>query len=167
MIGLLQVAVCPRPGVDAGTPAWLYHRCDRARGAFSIYMTLAGILTLTLLATAAASLAGRAARARWFLPLWLIMLGGLIATYTRGAWLGFAAGVLALLPASRAGRVASSWAVSPRSSLGLAGGTRAAPSVRQHGRSRGGDGEGAPLHVGERLAMWRASGRGSASGRAG
>ena len=103
-IGLLQVAVCPGPGVDAGTPAWLYHRCHRARGPFSIYMTLAGILTLTLLATLPRLLPG-APRRRWLLPLWLIMLGGLVATYTRGAWLGFAAGVLALLPASRRGRV--------------------------------------------------------------
>jgi O-antigen ligase len=103
-IGLLQVAVCPGPGADAGTPAWLYHRCHRARGPFSIYMTLAGILTLTLLATLPRLLPG-APRRPWFLPLWLIMLGGLIASYTRGAWLGFAAGVLALLPASRRGRL--------------------------------------------------------------
>ena len=103
-IGLLQVAVCPGPGVDAGTPAWLYHRCHRARGPFSIYMTLAGILTLMLLATLPRLLPG-APRRPWFIPLWLIMLGGLVATYTRGAWLGFAAGVLALLPASRRGRV--------------------------------------------------------------
>ena len=103
-IGLLQVAVCPGPGVDAGTPAWLYHRCHRARGPFSIYMTLAGILTLMLLATLPRLLPG-APRRRWFIPLWLLLLGGLIATYTRGAWLGFAAGVLALLPASRRGRV--------------------------------------------------------------
>jgi O-antigen ligase len=103
-IGLLQVAVCPGPGPDAGTPAWLYHRCHRARGPFSIYMTLAGILTLTLLATLPRLLPG-APRRPWFLPLWLIMLGGLIASYTRGAWLGFAAGVLALLPASRRGRL--------------------------------------------------------------
>ena len=51
VIGLLQVAVCPGPAPDTGTPAWLYHRCHRARGPFSIYMTLAGILTLMLLAT--------------------------------------------------------------------------------------------------------------------
>jgi len=103
-IGLLQVAVCPGPEVDTGSPAWLYHRCFRARGPFSIYMTLAGILTLTLLATLPRLLPGPARRS-WFLPLWLVMLGGLVATYTRGAWLGFAAGVLALLPVTRRGRV--------------------------------------------------------------
>jgi O-antigen ligase len=67
-------------------------------------MTLAGVLTLMLLATLPRLLPG-APRRRWFIPLWLLLLGGLIATYTRGAWLGFAAGVLALLPASRRGRV--------------------------------------------------------------
>ena len=30
-----------------------------------------------------------------------VSLAGLLATYTRGAWMGFAAGVLALLPVSR------------------------------------------------------------------
>jgi putative inorganic carbon (hco3(-)) transporter len=104
-IGLLQVAVCPTSARDTGSPAWLYHRCYRARGPFSIYMTLAGILMLTALATLPRLLPG-GRRRLWFIPLWLVMLCGLIATYTRGAWLGFAAGVLALLPASRRGRVA-------------------------------------------------------------
>jgi O-antigen ligase len=103
-IGLLQVSVCPTSSRDTGTPAWLYHRCYRARGPFSIYMTLAGILMLTALATLPRLLPG-ARRRLWFIPLWVVALGGLIATYTRGAWLGFAAGVLALLPASRRGRV--------------------------------------------------------------
>jgi len=49
-IGLLQVSVCPSSEVDTGTPRWLYHRCWRARGPFSIYMTLAGVLSLVLLA---------------------------------------------------------------------------------------------------------------------
>jgi O-antigen ligase len=103
-IGLLQVAVCPSTARDTGSPAWLYHRCYRARGPFSIYMTLAGILTLALLATLPRLLPG-ARRRLWLIPLWLVMLGGLIATYTRGAWLGFAAGVLALTAAIRRGRI--------------------------------------------------------------
>ena len=104
-IGLLQFGLCPSSNVDTGTPAWLYHRCYRARGPFSIYMTLAGVLMLTLLATLPRLLPGARPRA-WFVPLWLVMLAALIATYTRGAWLGFAAGVLALLPVTRRGRVA-------------------------------------------------------------
>ena len=102
-VGILQTVACPGSAPDYGSPAWLYHRCYRGRGFFSIYMTLAGVLNLVLLANLPRILPG-AAFARW-LPLpWLVSLGGLLATYTRGAWLGFAAGVLTLLPATRKGR---------------------------------------------------------------
>jgi O-antigen ligase len=102
-VGVLQTVACPGPAPDYGSPTWLYHRCYRARGFFSIYMTLAGVLNLVLLANLPRLLPG-AAIARW-LPLpWLVSLGGLLATYTRGAWMGFAAGVLTLLPATRRGR---------------------------------------------------------------
>ena len=99
-VGLLQVSLCPSPTAPELSPRWLYHRCDRARAFFSIYMTLAGILTMVLLATLPRVLPGRAFRA-WALPPWLISLAALIATFTRGAWAGFAAGALALLPAAR------------------------------------------------------------------
>src|SRR5205823_11251434 len=88
VIGLLQFSLCPGSDVDTGTPRWLYHRCYRARGPFSIYMTLAGVLSLVLLAGLPRLLPG-APRRRWFAPLWAVMFAGLIATYTRGAWLGF------------------------------------------------------------------------------
>src|SRR5262249_56017899 len=42
---------------------------------------------------------------RLSMPLWLVTLGGLVATYTRGAWLGLVAGAAALLPMSRRGRL--------------------------------------------------------------
>ena len=81
----------------------VFHRCDRARGFFSIYMTLAGVLLLLLLAIAPRLSAGPR---RWrAVAPWLVMVLGLGATYTRGAWLGFAAGMLALLPLPRRGRV--------------------------------------------------------------
>jgi O-antigen ligase len=99
-VGLLQVSLCPGPTVPEPAPRWLYHRCDRAHGFFSIYMTLAGVLSLTLLATLPRALPGRAFRAG-ALPPWLLSLAALIATFTRGAWAGFAAGVLALLPEVR------------------------------------------------------------------
>ena len=51
LVGLLQVGLCPAPGTPPIRPRWLYHRCDRAHGFFSIYMTLAGVLSLVLLAT--------------------------------------------------------------------------------------------------------------------
>jgi O-antigen ligase len=146
-IGLLQVAVCPGSAVDNGWPAWLYHRCYRARGPFSIYMTLAGILTLVLLAALPRLLPG-APRRRWLAPLWLVMLGGLIATYTRGAWLGFAAGVLSLLPASRRGRVLLVAGLVLLALALLAG----PPGLRHRFLSMGDPEE---ITVKERFYMWR------------
>jgi O-antigen ligase len=102
-VGLLQTLACPGTAPDYGPPGWLYHRCYRARGFFSIYMTLAGVLNLVLLANVPRLLPG-GARARWLILPWLASLAGLLATYTRGAWMGFATGVLALFPASRRGR---------------------------------------------------------------
>ena len=63
-------------------------------------MTLAGLLTLVLLSSFPSLIRGKAIRG-WLAPLWLVMVGGLLATYTRGAWVGFASGMLALLPTSR------------------------------------------------------------------
>jgi O-antigen ligase len=94
-VGLLQVSLCPGPEADYGLPRWLYHRCARARGFFSSYMTLAGVVSLTLLATLPRLLLGTSLR-QWFALEWFASLAGLAATYTRGAWIGFAAGVLAL-----------------------------------------------------------------------
>jgi O-antigen ligase len=103
VVGLVQVGLCPGSGSTGGGPAWIYHRCDRARGLFSIYMTLGGVLMLMLLATLPRLLPG-AERARWFPSAWLVMLAGLVATYVRGAWLGFAAGALAVAALARRGR---------------------------------------------------------------
>ena len=50
-IGLIQVGLCPGSAPTGWSPAWIYHRCDRARGFFSIYMTLGGVLLLVLVAT--------------------------------------------------------------------------------------------------------------------
>jgi O-antigen ligase len=102
LVGLAQVGICPGQEEAGLRPAWLFHRCYRARGFFSIYMTLAGVLNLILLASVS----------RWFFRVgtrvwvpvaWLIMLGGLVATSVRGAWIGFAAGLGVLLPTSRRG----------------------------------------------------------------
>ena len=100
MAGLLQVSFCPGYEADYGSPAWLYHRCARARGFFSSYMTLAGVLSLTLLVSLPRLLLGTSFRP-WFALEWFASLAGLAATYTRGAWIGFASGVLALWPAIR------------------------------------------------------------------
>jgi O-antigen ligase len=103
LMGLLQVGLCPQPEPSGGLARWFFHRCDRARAAFSIYMTLAGVLNLVLLATLPRLLPGPSFRG-WSVPAWVITLGGLGATLTRGAWVGFASGVLAFLPVVRRGR---------------------------------------------------------------
>ncbi len=103
LMGVLQVGLCPQPEPTDGVARWFFHRCDRARAAFSIYMTLAGVLNVVLLATVPRLLPGGSFRP-WAVPAWLITLAGLAATLTRGAWIGFASGVLAFLPTTRRGR---------------------------------------------------------------
>jgi len=102
LAGLVQVAVCQVPEPAGGLARWFLHRCDRARAFFSIYMTLAGVLNLVLLATLPRILPG--AFRSWSAPVWLVSAAGLAMTYTRGAWLGLGAGAAAFLPMSRRGR---------------------------------------------------------------
>jgi O-antigen ligase len=102
-VGLLQVGLCPPSNAPLEEPRWLYHRCTRARGLFSIYMTLAGVLSLVLLVTLPRLLPGASGRWRLAGP-WLVMLGGLLYTYTRGAWVGFATGTLTMVATIRRGR---------------------------------------------------------------
>jgi putative inorganic carbon (HCO3(-)) transporter len=97
VLGVLQVELCPTPEPPQGSPGWLLIRCARARALFSTTMTLAGVLNVLLLATLPGLLSGGWRRG-WLPVAWLAMLLGLSATYVRGAWLGFAAGVLAMLP---------------------------------------------------------------------
>jgi len=104
LASLLQVLACPSPEPAHGLARWFFHRCDRARGFFSIYMTLAGVLSIALLALLPRLLPGGGRRLMWASP-WLITLAGLVATYTRGAWIGFAAGAVSLLPTERRGRL--------------------------------------------------------------
>ena len=100
LVGLVQVGLCPGPEPVDWWPRFIYHHCERARGFFSIYMTLAGILTIVVLAMLPRVMPGRGFRPASVL-LWLTALAGLIATFTRGAWLGLAAGAVAVLPAFR------------------------------------------------------------------
>jgi hypothetical protein len=92
-LSVLQVVLCPAVE-PAGVPVLsrFFHRCDRAHGFFSIYMTLAGVLTLILLATLP-RLSARAGDRPWWMPLgWGVSGLALVLTFTRGAWLGFLAG---------------------------------------------------------------------------
>jgi O-antigen ligase len=94
VLSIVQVGFCPAEGtVDSSSAVRLLMRkCARARGFFSIYMTLAGVLSLVLVSTLPRVALGRPGTA-WTLPAWLAGLLALGLTSVRGAWLGFAAGV--------------------------------------------------------------------------
>jgi putative inorganic carbon (hco3(-)) transporter len=147
-VGLLQVELCPGPGAPEREPRWLYHRCDRAHGFFSIYMTLAGVLLLGLLAGLPRLLSGPASRWSWRPVAWLVMLAGLVATYTRSAWIGFGVGVLVVVAAVRRGR----WLLVGGLVLLIVGGLAAPYQLRQRVLSIAD-----PQHEGmrERVYMWR------------
>src|SRR5262249_58708964 len=46
LLGIVQVAICPGPGGTAAVLGPVGRKCHRARGFYSIYMTLAGVLSL-------------------------------------------------------------------------------------------------------------------------
>jgi O-antigen ligase len=102
VLAIVQVAACPGPEATAPAPALvgkLLRKCARARGFYSIYMTLGGVLAMT--ATAALPrLALLPAQARWLGPAWVVGLAALGLTQVRGAWIGFAAGALAAVAGS-------------------------------------------------------------------
>ncbi len=96
LLAIAQVLGCP-----ATPPAWpllgrFLRKCTRARGFFSIYMTLAGVITLVVLALLPRLLrAGR--RLAWMTVGWIAGVTALGLTYVRGAWIAFGAGVAASL----------------------------------------------------------------------
>jgi O-antigen ligase len=97
LLAIVQVAACPASGsVESSSAAvrLLFRKCARARGFFSIYMTLAGVLTLVLVSALPRLARGGRSRA-WAGPAWLVGAVALGLTYVRGAWLGFAAGAAA------------------------------------------------------------------------
>jgi len=97
VLSMVQVGLCPESGtIESNHLAvrLLMRKCARARGFFSIYMTLAGVLTLVLIsALPRIALGGR--RTAWAGPAWLAGLLALGLTAVRGAWLGFVAGCAA------------------------------------------------------------------------
>src|SRR4029450_8439245 len=94
-MGLVQVATCPTPTPTFWPLGWFYARCERARGPFSMYMTLGGVLAVVLLVGLPPLLTARRTRGRW--GMWLVTLGGLGATGVRGAGVGLTAGVWAVV----------------------------------------------------------------------
>jgi len=99
LFGLLQVAICPGPeaaGTSTVVVGKFLKKCTRARGFYSIYMTLAGVVAM-MLTSALPRLARLGPETRWLAPAWLAGGAALGFTYVRGAWLGFAAGAFAVI----------------------------------------------------------------------
>jgi O-antigen ligase len=105
LYGLLQVAVCTAAGPVSPWIAWLLRvkqsACGvtfpfRAKGFYSIYMTLGGVLLMGLTMVAALSFSA-IGRRRFLLSLGgVAQLGALIVTFSRNAWLGLTVGFVAL-----------------------------------------------------------------------
>lgn len=108
--GLIQVAVCTFLGPVSPWTAWLLRvkpsACGsmfpfRAKGFYSIYMTLGGALALTLIVTAALSFSASGRRRLLLSLAGVIQLAAVIATFSRNAWLGVAAGFAVISLAAR------------------------------------------------------------------
>jgi len=153
VIAILQTALCPvldplAPWAAAGSPLRrVVTKCHRAHAFYSIYMTLAGVLSLVLLAFLPSLLPGRGRlRASW-VAAWLAGGAGLALTYVRGAWLGFLAGAGVLLTLVRQGRALVIVGVAALVILVVA-----VPGVRRRAQSIV---DPADPTARERLAMWR------------
>ena len=109
-LALVQVSACPDVAFTAPAVTLIgkfFRKCGRARGLFSIYMTLAGVLAIVLTATLP-RLARLGRDLRWLGPAFVLNGVAMALTYVRGAWLGFVAGALAAVAGlGRRGAVAA------------------------------------------------------------
>ena len=96
-LSIVQVTTCPPtlPAVSFDRGIRFFRNCQRAHGFFSIYMTLAGILSMVLIATLPRLL--RLEGGARLVPVWLVSVVALALTYVRGAWVGLAAGAVVVL----------------------------------------------------------------------
>jgi putative inorganic carbon (HCO3(-)) transporter len=95
-LAVVQVAACPDPATSAAASTAMekfFRKCARARGFYSIYMTLGGVLAMAM--TAALPWLARRLKGAWWMALaWLVGLAALGLTQVRGAWIGFGVGAL-------------------------------------------------------------------------
>jgi O-antigen ligase len=105
IFAIAQVTLCGTGAAEIPLIGRFLSRCARARGFFSIYMTLAGVL-MALLVAVLPRLVEAGARAPWSWAAWLVAATALALTYVRGAWLGFVVGAAGSLLASRRRAVA-------------------------------------------------------------
>lgn len=149
LVGVMQVAMCP--SITPATPVLgrVAGKCHRARGFYSHFMTLAGVLNLVLLATLPRVVAVGSASGRelWPIAAWLAGAVGFAFTYVRGAWIGFVLGIVTLLALVRRGRILTLGAA-----LVLVAVVALVPGVRRRAESIV---DPADPTTRERLAMWR------------
>jgi O-antigen ligase len=156
-LGIAQVTFCGEPWFAAAgahmTGWWpalgrFFGKCHRAHGFYSIYMTLAGVLNVVLLATLAGPVLP-GPRRRWTPLAWLMALVAFALTYVRGAWLGFGAGALTFVASARRYRIALGlgFAVLALAALAM-------PGVRDRARSIV---DPSDPTSSERVHMWRSA----------
>lgn len=96
VLAIVQVTACPHDPGWIPLAARFFKRCDRAHAFYSIYVTLAGVLSVGLLAVLPRLLPGGADRRWWTAPAWAAGLLALALTYVRGAWIGAGVGAVVL-----------------------------------------------------------------------
>jgi putative inorganic carbon (HCO3(-)) transporter len=106
-VGGVQVIACPWRAALEPWAGKLIRNCHRAHAFYSIYMTLAGVLSLVLLAAMPRLLSADSAdeRRTGRILAWLVGGVGLALTYVRGAWVGFGVGVATVLAVARRSRL--------------------------------------------------------------
>ena len=109
LTAIVQVVTCPADGGYGSGPhipvvGGFFRKCARAHAFFSIYMTLAGVLTVVLTLTLP-RLRGLA-RPMLATAAWLVGAVALGLTLVRGAWLGFVTGAGLTLTVMRRRRLA-------------------------------------------------------------
>jgi O-antigen ligase len=146
VLSIVQVAVSPPAPPALPVLGHVLRKCSRAHGFYSIYMTLAGVLTLVLVG-ALPRVARLEREAAWGVPAWLASLLALGLTSVRGAWLGFVVGALgSALALRRRVLVVASLA------LVIVAVLTAAPPVRERLRTIGDPRDDTTR---DRIAMWR------------
>jgi O-antigen ligase len=99
VVGIAQVAACPVASAG-GVLEYVFRKCARARGFYSIYMTLGGVLMLVMVATLP-WLVLRVRRVTALGAMWIVSAAALALTQVRGAWVGFALGAMVVAVATR------------------------------------------------------------------
>lgn len=92
----------------------------RAYGLTQHPNVLGGVLAVSILLAMREYWAGRAYRQVWLIGLWCIGLGGLVVSFSRSAWLGYGAGVIAMLALTLVGDQGSKYYRKARQGLILA-----------------------------------------------